>query len=100
MKNSFKVDETYRKPLIQGICNGAEKLYKLESERNQIIKLCAKEHGKILGLSNFYKQQLPEQLASILESFDQNASILAATSYLESKGWRVFPQADEPLPVA
>lgn len=75
----------YQKPTGQCIGDGATKLYKLEQQRNDIIKDCAREQGRILGYdaSAFWTHSLPEQLLSVLGAFDRPAAILAAQAFLE-----------------
>lgn len=75
----------YRKPTAQYIGDGAQKLYNLETRRNEIIKACAKEQGNILGFSEaeFWTHSMPEALLSVLDSFDKRAALLAAQAYVE-----------------
>lgn len=81
---------------MQGIGDGADKLYRLERSRNEIIKEAAKEHGKILGFDSdqFWTHSLPEQIAATLESFDKQASEIAAIAWLERRGYTVTKGAE------
>jgi hypothetical protein len=81
----------YRKPTMQSIGSDAEKLYALETKRNELIKQAASEQGKILGFSadQFWTHSLPEQLASVLGSFDKNAASIAAIAFLEKEGFTI-----------
>lgn len=82
---------TYRKPTGPRILSGAKALYDLEDQRNQAIRACAAEQGKILGFdrSQFWTHSLPEQLFALLDSFDNRASEDAAIAFLERQGYSV-----------
>src|SRR6266480_426828 len=87
----------YRAPTMPRICAGAEKLYALEEKRDKLIHQCAEEQGRVMGFDpkhEFWTHCLPEQIASILEAFDQTATELAAMAWLEKRGWRGTPGGD------
>ena len=63
----------------------SEKLYRLEEKRNELIKRCAEEWLKIVGLTkqDFWTKALPTALFDLLESFDLNASKAACEFFLK-----------------
>ena len=84
-------------PQIPNIGSAAEKLYALEDARSKAIKAAALEHGKILNHleSEFWSRTMPEQLASILESYERPAAIAAALGYLRQYGdVNFFPKGE------
>ncbi len=78
-------------PTIRHIGSAAVRLYRLEAKRTKWIEDAAKEHGKILGHepSQYWTHSMPEQLASVLESFEKGAAEAAAIGFLRSRGFRV-----------
>jgi hypothetical protein len=85
--------DEYRKPTMLYISRRqAPDLYDVEAQLEDAIDAVAAELAAVLGFtaSQKYTHTIPELLASILESYDQNASILAATAYLENKGYEVI----------
>jgi len=78
----------YRVPTMPRIGGGAEKLYALEERRDKLIRECAEEQGRIMGFNpkhEYWTHCLPEQIATILEAFDQTATELAVTAWLEKR---------------
>lgn len=92
---------TYNKPTGQHIGRGesTERLYRLEEKRNKAIKEAATELAQVLGHSvhEFWQSTMPEELLSILDSFDTFAATLAARAYLEKHAEREerFEQGQE-----
>lgn len=80
-------DKEYIKPTVIRIelTSETEKLYKLENERNGLIRTAAHEWSTLMGVdkSEFWTRALPQQLFDLLESFDHEASKVAAEAYLE-----------------
>lgn len=76
----------YKAPAGHLIDSRETKLYSFEDNRNDLIKVCAGEHGKILGHTDdqFWTHSIPEQLLSVLDSFDSRASYLVAKTYIDS----------------
>lgn len=95
------LDEGYKMPTSPriGRIRETEKLYRIEDKRNDLITESAEELKELYAHSNLenhrhmyqdiWKEAIPEQLRNVLESFDTNASILAAVSFLESKGFTI-----------
>lgn len=78
----------YRAPTMPRIGSGAEKLYALEEKRDKLIQQCAEEQGRVMGFNpkhEYWTHCLPEQIASILEAFDQTATDLAVRAWLEKR---------------
>lgn len=75
----------HQKPTGRYIGGAAQKLYKLEARRNQLLEDCAKEQGRILGHDpkQFWTHSVPEMLLSVLTSWERDAAILAAQAFLE-----------------
>ena len=89
--NPYKARAATRFPSQPRIENGpeAEQLYQIEERRNNLIKAAAREQGRIQGFSekDFWTHAMPEQLASILESFDRASSEAAALAFLLKRGY-------------
>ncbi|MCI0391000.1 MAG: hypothetical protein MOB07_19825 [Acidobacteria bacterium] len=82
----------YRKPTFTPIASkDAPALYRAEEKEIEAVEIVARNLCAHLGftLDQTYTHALPEALANLLEAFDNNASILAATAYLETKGFRI-----------
>ena len=81
------MEKVYIKPtVIRGGRQGVtEKLYALESQRNNNILAAAKEWGRLNSIpqGEFWTRSLPQQLFDLLGSFDRSASKVAAEAYLE-----------------
>jgi ribosomal 50S subunit-associated protein YjgA (DUF615 family) len=62
-----------------------EKLYRLEEERERIIKECATEWARLSGVDqkDFWTISLPTTLFDLLNSYGRNISTTAAKRYLE-----------------
>lgn len=65
-----------------------EKLYKLEEKTADAIRAGAKELATVLEIPEamYWRQTLPEALMTILGSYDQEASIMAAVGFLRTQG--------------
>jgi len=70
-----------------------EKLYKLEAERDRLIKECAEQWARQVGVpkEDFYTVSLPTQLWDLLESWDKEAARAAC------EFWLKFNKRDEEL---
>jgi hypothetical protein len=77
----------YRKPEGAYIGRSQEKLYALEDKRAQAIMAAGRELGRLLGFSPeaFWTHTMPEELLTVLESFDRHAAKLAAEVFLEKQ---------------
>lgn len=95
MQYNTTIDLQYHRPTnpFIGREDATERLYSLEHKRNVAIEAAAKELGKLLGFEDkqFWTRTLPEELYSILESYDQNAAKIAALAFLERHGFKVEP---------
>jgi hypothetical protein len=82
----------YRKPIMPSIGSEATALYDAEAALADSIESVIKELSKVLGFSPLQKwtHAVPEVLASILQSYDDKAAILAAIAYLEGQGFKVI----------
>ena len=79
----------YRKPFNPFVGRGSkqtELLYKLEEERDNALRAAAVQLGKVLGLTDFWKEMLPEAIFSLLDHWDREAGKIAATAFLERNG--------------
>jgi hypothetical protein len=93
------IDRGYIKPRMPHIGAVEQQLYHAEQMLADAIEVVIKETGKVLGHSPMMKwtATVPEVLASILQSYDDKASILAAIAYLEAQGFKVVsPREDAP----
>jgi hypothetical protein len=83
----------YVKPRMPSIGSEATALYAAEAAMADAIDGVMKELAKVLGFSPMQKWThcAPEMLASILQSYDDKAAILAAIAYLEGQGFTVVP---------
>ncbi len=82
----------YRKPTFTPIgSEEAPSLYRAEEKAIEAVEIVAKNLCAHLGftLDQTYTHGLPEALANLLEAYDNNASILAAMAYLETKGFKI-----------
>ena len=72
-------------------------LYAAEVQRDKDIESAALELAKVLGLDRkrFWTDALPTQLFSILEAWDRQASIAAATEYLRQHDYTVTSPREE-----
>jgi hypothetical protein len=75
----------------------AVKLYHAESRALKEIDAAARELGEILGFdkSEFWTHSLPEELATILESYDNGAAEAAAIAYLRKAGFTITKNEPE-----
>lgn len=71
--------------------NETEELYRLERQRDELIKSCARAWLEVMGLSteNIFEQGVAQALFDTLESFESRSSIPAAQAYLELYGYKV-----------
>jgi hypothetical protein len=82
----------FRKPTLRKISvETAPEFYVAKSHLEQAIAAAGLELAKALGFTGteLYTHAMPEILARILVAYDGAASVLAATAYLESKGYRI-----------
>ena len=94
-KPAFKPE--YRRPTGPYIdrCDVTEKLYDLETKRNDTFNAATKELQKVLGLEHFWQEAVPEALLSMLEGWDHNAAQLGAQAYLEKQNRRAYMEKDK-----
>jgi len=81
----------YRKPFNPFVGRGSkqtELLYALEEKRDDAFRAAALQLGKVLGLTDFWKEMLPEAIFSMLDHWDRAASKIAAVAFLERNGER------------
>lgn len=71
-------------PELPMIDEDTDTLYHLEDERSTAIRKAAKELGRVLGHkeSEFWVKTMPEELATLLESYERATGIAAALGYL------------------
>jgi hypothetical protein len=88
----------YVKPRMPSIGSEATALYAAEAMMADAIDGVMKELANVLGFSPMQKWThcVPEVLASILQSYDDKAAILAAIAYLEGQGFKVISPREEP----
>jgi hypothetical protein len=83
----------YPKSTLIGISDETVRLYNEEEAVIETIKSAAKELQKLskydTDYTDFWKGCVPQELFTVLESFDSKASDLAAISYLEERGYCV-----------
>jgi hypothetical protein len=90
----------YRKPTLAKISvEAAPDFYVAKSHLEQAIAAAGLELAQVLGFAGteLYTHAMPEILARILAAYDGDASVLAATAYLETKGYEVVPPKIEIL---
>jgi hypothetical protein len=83
----------YRKPTMEFFSErDAPQLRKLREALDEAVENTAKELSRLMGFTRqeLYTHAVPEALASLLDSCDEDASILAAMAYLESRGFKVM----------
>jgi hypothetical protein len=84
----------YRKPTLDKISvEAAPGFYVVKSHLEQAIAATGLELARVFGYTEteLYTHAIPEVLARILAAYDGDASVLAATAYLETKGYEVVP---------
>ena len=81
--------KVYRKPTNPFIGKMAKKLYALEEKRDESFKAATEELGKLVGLTEFWTEMLPEGIASMLDHWDHRASEIACVAFLEKAGYTV-----------
>jgi len=83
----------YVKPSLVRIerTNRTERLYTQEGKRNDLLIDAAREWLKVQEKPEdaLWNEAIPQALYDLLESFDPQASELAAQAYLESIGYTV-----------
>jgi hypothetical protein len=82
----------YRKPTMEYFNRrDAPELYEREEAAQEAVELVAREISRLLNFDRgqFFTHAVPEALAGLLDAFDQEVSILAATAYLESRGYEI-----------
>jgi|GEM_PF-7048938 len=92
MKNPYEKDG-YVLPIGTAIgrTNYTKDLYKAEDEAVKSIKKAAEEFQKLwIENKGLYEECLPEELLQMLESFDNQASELAAISFLSKHGYEII----------
>jgi len=83
------------KGLKIGRSEETQKLYELEEKAGEMIQRASLELGRVMkkqgkeDLQDIYRELLPEELLTILDTFDLQASILASTAFLEKEGFQV-----------
>jgi hypothetical protein len=82
----------YRKPTMEHVSEqDAPRLFELEERLHECVHNVASELSRIHGFhrEQRYTHGVPQALASLLDSSDMAAAILAASTYLESQGFNV-----------
>jgi hypothetical protein len=82
----------YRKPTLAKISvEAAPGFYVAKSHLQQAIAAAGWELAQVLGFTGteLYTHAIPEGLARILAAYDGDAAVLAATAYLETKGYKI-----------
>ena len=94
-KPAFKPE--YRKPTGPYIdrCDVTEKLYSLETKRNDTFNAAAKELQKVLGLEHFWQEAVPEAFLNMLQGWDHNAAQLSAVVYLQRENKKAYTDRDK-----
>lgn len=97
LKTITHAKQEYTVPKAPFIGLGAEKLYRLESTRNEAFKAAAAELGKLLDhdASEYWTRTMPEALHAILDAFDHGAGIAAAVAILQKRGYTITPPSQE-----
>jgi hypothetical protein len=79
-----------------------ERLYNLEEQRNQQIKICADEWARLIRQKlkkdyPFFQVALPTAFFDMLGSYDTKAGICACKFFLEKQGYKVEKIKDDKL---
>jgi hypothetical protein len=85
----------YRKPTMEHLDQQeAPRLFELEERLHECVHNVASELSRIHGFNREerFTHAVPQALASLLDSSDMAAAILAATVYLECQGFKVDPK--------
>ena len=81
--------KVYRKPTNPFVGQQEKKLYQLEERRNASLRAAAEELGKVLGLTEYWTEMLPEAIYALLDQHDHSAGEIACIAFLEKRGFAV-----------
>src|SRR5262245_50225598 len=83
----------YVEPQLVFVPSGdqTKRLYKLEGQRAETIKACAREWLRLTGLGEdkYWTQAIPQQLHDTLDGYETACGIIAAEAFLKRHGWKV-----------
>jgi hypothetical protein len=82
----------YRKPSMPYFsAREAPDLYEGKEELRTALGSVAEQIARLFSFTKtqFYTHAMPEAIASLLDASDEDASIIAAVAYLESRGFKV-----------
>lgn len=69
----------------------ATRLYELEEKRSNILRECAQEWSKAVGVSkkDFWTRSLPQAIFDMLHNYEVGTAIVACEAFLTQMGWKI-----------
>jgi hypothetical protein len=89
MASTHYKEKVYRRPTNPHIGQEAKLLYQLEDKRDDALRAATEELGKLMGLTDFFHEMLPEGLLALLDQWDRRAGEAAAVEFLTRQGYTV-----------
>lgn len=80
----------YRRPVSKHIeRRDAPALYALEEKRDEIMQEIGDRLKPLHGISDQFKEAMPQAVFDLMESFEAGVGITASVAFLEKHGYKV-----------